>query len=164
MKMKLDLSLLINEKIPYIEVEEKINFPQSDLDSVGIRRMSEVEVEGSITKDYEDNYLLDLRIKGTMVLPCSITLVDVEVPFDLRIGEILGENDEKLENYSRIVNNTIDIFPIIWQTIVVEIPSKVISPTATFEQMSGEGWRILNEDTKDEIDPRLEKLKDLIKD
>lgn len=164
MKMNINLIDLINDRVSEIEVDGQVSFEQADLDAVGIRKMDEVLVKGNITKTYGDEFLLNLSVIGNMILPCSLTLVDVPYPFNIKIDEILSENDEDIEIYSKIINNTIDIIPIIWQNIVVEIPFKVISPDATIEQASGDGWRLLTENDEKEIDPRLEKLKDLIKD
>jgi uncharacterized protein len=55
--------------------------------------------------------------------------------------------------------------PIIWQNIVVEIPMKVVSPNLDNTKLKGDGWELLTEEEKmSEIDPRLEKLKDLLDD
>jgi uncharacterized protein len=55
--------------------------------------------------------------------------------------------------------------PIIWQNIVVEIPMRVISPNLSNVKLEGDGWKLLTEDEEnDELDPRLDKLRDLLDD
>ena len=77
----------------------------------------------------------------------------------------MSENVDNNEEYIKIINNSIDIMPIIWQNIVVEIPIKVVSPNLDDVKLEGDGWKLLKEEElNDEVDPRLEKLKDLLKD
>ena len=93
-----------------------------------------------------------------MVLPCAITLKPVDYPFSTEINgqldELLVENDKKFKN-------TIDILPIIWENILMEIPMRVVSPNAKPEKLKGEGWQFITEQ-KGNVNPELEKLKDLL--
>lgn len=130
------------------------------LKNTDIRRISPVKVEGYIFNNEED-FELNITIKGTMILPCARTLKDVEYPFSSEIDEIIGENDD---NSLEINQNRLDIFPIVWQNILVDVPLRVLAPDASDEPASGDGWRLITEDTNEEvIDPRLAKLKDYIK-
>ena len=96
-----------------------------------------------------------------MTLGCARTLVDVKYPFDINIDEVIDDNDEKSK---QIVQNRLDIFPIIWQYILVEVPLRVLAPGVKEETVEGKGWRLITEeDEKEEIDPRLAKLSDFIK-
>ena len=46
----------------------------------------------------------------------------------------------------------------------MDVPLRVLAPDASDEPASGDGWRLITEDTNEEvIDPRLAKLKDYIK-
>ena len=46
----------------------------------------------------------------------------------------------------------------------MDVPLRVLAPDAKEEPISGDGWRLITEDTnEEEIDPRLAKLKDYIK-
>ena len=109
----------------------------------------------------EEDFELNITIKGTMILPCARTLKDVEYPFSSEIDEIIGENDD---NSLEINQNRLDIFPIVWQNILVDVPLRVLAPDASDEPVEGDGWRLITEDTNEEvIDPRLAKLKDYIK-
>ncbi len=81
-----------------------------------------------------------------MILPCSITLEDVAYPFNINIDEALTEEDVKEENFIKIINKSIDIIPIIWQNIVMEVPLKVTSQKAESLKLRGEGWELIKED------------------
>ena len=68
------------------------------------------------------------------------------------------------DNSLEIIQNRLDIFPIVWQNILVDVPLRVLAPDAKEESLEGDGWRLITEDTNEEaIDPRLAKLKDYIK-
>ena len=55
------------------------------------------------------------------------------------------------------MQNRVDIFPIIWQYILMDVPLRVLAPDAQNSINGGEGWRLIEEedDKKEEIDPRL---------
>ena len=118
---------------------------------------------GEIT-DEGESFDVSLNIKCDLTLICSISLKDVKYPVDINIDEIIGENGENLEEFDKIINNSIDLLPIIWQNILMEIPMKVVSPDVKEENVYGDGWKfITNEEEEDkEIDPRLSKLKDFL--
>ena len=56
---------------------------------------------------------------------------------------------------------TIDILPIIWENILMEIPMKVISPKAKDMKTKGDGWELIT-DSKEKGNNSLAKLKDLL--
>ena len=144
--MKIDLTRLINNFVESISFDDVIEIDNEHLKRTEIRRITPVIVKGVITKNSDYTYLLSIGISGTMVLPCSITLEDVDYPFNIEINEFLDENDENNEEYIKIFENSIDIFPIVWQNIVMEIPLKVVSPNANRRNISGIGWNLISED------------------
>ncbi len=156
---------IINNIDSKIIIDEVVTIDKELIKTTEIRKLSPIRVIGSIKKDIENTYLLNITINGEMILPCSISLKDVSVPFNIEVNEILSENIDKEEEYIKIINNSIDIMPIIWQNIVVEIPIKVVSPNLDSIKLEGDGWKLLSEDELNEgVDPRLEKLKDLLDD
>ena len=68
-----------------------------------------------------------------MLLRDDITLEPVEYDFNTNIEEFLDKNQ-----------NVLDITDILWQNILVEIPSKVRSTNEDIE-LSGDGWRVISE-------------------
>lgn len=98
-----------------------------------------------------------------MVLKCSLTLEPVNYPFNIKINkklsEIIEENPEIVKNNE----NTIDIFTIIWENILVEIPMKVVSENAKGFQAEGDGWKFIpNTEESKNINSEFEKLKKLL--
>ena len=158
--MKIDLTKLIYNNLYKIPVKGEIIIPDEMLENTDIRKISKVEVEGFILNN-EEEYELDIDVSGVMILHCARTLKDVNYPFNIKINEVIGENDD---NSLEIIQNRLDIFPIVWQNILVDVPLRVLAPDAKEESLEGDGWRLITEDTNEEaIDPRLAKLKDYIK-
>ena len=158
--MKIDLTKLIYNNLYKIPVEGEIIVPDSYLKNTDIIRISPVKVSGYLFNN-EEEYELDINIKGTMILTCARTLKEVEYPFNININEIVDDNND---NSLEINQNSLDIFPIVWQNILVDVPLRVLAPDAKEENIEGDGWRLITEDTNEEvIDPRLAKLKDYIK-
>lgn len=158
--MKIDLTKLIYNNLYKIPVEGEVIIPDEFLEGTEIRKISAVKVSGFVFNN-EEEFELNINITGTMVLPCARTLKDVNYPFNIDINEIIGENDD---NSLEIIQNSLEIFPIIWQNILVDVPLRVLAPDAKEESLEGDGWRLITQDeAKEEIDPRLAKLKDYIK-
>ncbi len=149
--MQFDLNSL-NTKQKII-IDTIVNFPKEDLEKAGILNMGEVSVQGEIINNIEQT-IIKLTIKGQMTLPCNLTLEPVDYPFSLEIEENL---DEIIENSQK----TIDILPIIWENILMEIPMRVISPKAKNMKTKGEGWELIT-DSKKQANNSLAKLKDLL--
>jgi uncharacterized protein len=162
--MKIDLIRLINNFVESIDINETITFDESYLSNTDIRKLSEIKVSGSIVKTNADMFFLKLLVEGTMILPCAITLEDVNHDFALEINEVLSEIDEEDEKYLKINGNSIDILPIIWQNIVLEVPFRVVKDEEYHINKSGDGWRLMTEEEKEmeKTDSKLEDLKDLL--
>lgn len=142
-------------------VDETYSVPKEDLEHVGVTSIDDVKIEGTITLDSMQELYLDLEVKGVMIIPCAITLKPVEYPFSITIEgtleEILEETPEKTIN----CQNSLDILPIIWENILMEIPMRVVSEGAEDVKLSGDGWKFVTDDDKNE-NSELSKLKDLL--
>ena len=158
----IDITELLTSQVDSILIDETITIPSEYLENTEIRKISDVIVKGKVY--YEDlEYQVSLNIKCDLVLPCSVSLKDVDYKIDININEIISEDDEKVEKNDKIVNNCIDLLSIVWQNILVEIPLRVVSPDVKEENIYKDGWKfITNEEENEEIDPRLSKLKDFL--
>lgn len=158
----IDITELLTSQVDSILIDEIITIPSEYLENTEIRKISDVIVKGKVY--YEDlEYQVSLNIKCDLVLPCSVSLKDVDYKIDININEIISEDDEKVEKNDKIVNNCIDLLSIVWQNILVEIPLRVVSPDVKEENIYKDGWKfITNEEENEEIDPRLSKLKDFL--
>lgn len=117
----------------------------------------DVKINGEIIKNISDELEVNLSVDGVMVIPCAITLKPVKYPFSTEINEEIVEEDEKNDkNYG----NTIDIFPIIWENILMEIPMRVVSDEAKDLKLEGDGWKLITEE--EHTSSPFDELKDLI--
>lgn len=164
--MIIDLTRLVQNFTDKIEINEIINFDGTYIKNTDIRKLDNVKVVGTIIKGESNIYYLNLLVTGIMILPCAITLDDVPYQFSSEISEILSDTDENDEKYLKINGNSIDILPIVWQNIVLEVPIRVVSETAYKVNRAGDGWKLVTEEEVIEqtVDPRLEKLTDLLND
>ncbi len=142
----LDLTRLQNRLANELRYSDTITLDKSLYENTDIRNLSPVDINAYITRVTDSSYSMDLEIKGTMVLPCAITLKDVDYPFDIKTTVKVSNDDEIDEEYVKINQNSIDIISIIWQNIVLEIPLRVISEDVDDTPISGDGWKLIRED------------------
>lgn len=155
--MNVDITRLKNELEEYTLIDLEYQFSKEELENTEIIELKQVHIYGNITKNL-DNFHLDINVKGEMVLPCSISLKPVKYPFDIKIDEDFEESiQESLKN----ATNTIDIFSIIWENIVMEIPIRVVSSDLSDVKTEGDGWRLIT-NKEEKPNPELEKLKNLL--
>lgn len=112
-------------------------------------------INGDIYKTITDELAVNFSIKGIMVLPCAITLKPVEYPFNIEIDD---EINAFSDNFDKNYKNTIDIFPIIWENILMEIPMRVVSSDAKDYKPQGDGWKLI---TEEEHSSPFDELKNL---
>lgn len=129
-----------------IIIDNVIEAKEPNLMHPDLRKITPVYVTGSGYLIDEENFIFTLKAEGVMTLPCAITLEDTEYPFSIDIEIKVALALEKDEDAYELVNNYIDIEPILWQNIIAEIPIKVVSPNAFKAKRSGGGWRLLTED------------------
>ena len=147
--MLLDLTKLQNRKENELIFNEVITLDKELYKDTDIRELSSLDVSINIQRVTDSAYNMDLYIKGEMTLPCSVTLKDVKYPFEVQTEVKVSnydENDENDEEYVKIIQNNIDIIPIIWQNIVLEIPLRVVSEDISDSPVSGDGWKLIRED------------------
>ncbi len=159
--MIIDISSLKSGIFNLIEINETYNFPKEKLKNSEIIELNNVKIKGYINKNSLNDYEINIIIKGTMVLPCSITLKPVNHEFET---EIKGNLDEIFKEFGQICEKnqkTIDILPIIWENILMEIPIKVVSDDISDVKTSGNGWELITEE-EEKVNPNLAKLKDLL--
>lgn len=117
-----------------IKLENQDNTFEDDLDfseyieKTDIIRMSKVHVEGDFEIYNQEEFIFYIDITCTLVLPCAITLEEVEYEMDFSVEETLStvQNDD----FHMIDGITIDLLPIIWSNIILEKPMRVLSKNA----------------------------------
>ena len=162
--MKYDLVRLNNNIDKYISVNETYSFSEEDLSGTDLLKLENIKIEGEIFKNSLGNIELDLNVEGIMVMPCAITLKPVNYPFSIEISGEIEELMENIEENSTNFQNSIDILPIIWENILMEIPMRVVSEEAENSDITkeGEGWKFVTEE-EEERSP-LSELMDMLDD
>lgn len=124
--------------------------------------LKNARTNGRIYLNSVDEVVLECNFCGTMLIEDSISLELVPYEFNIDIEENLETIEENYEECYEKGKNTLDLKKILWQNIVLEVP---ISYTVNSDaKLNGDGWGLLNEkQVEEEIDPRLRKLKDLLK-
>lgn len=147
--MNISLIKLFSRSADRININEEIVIPEEYYTS-DIKEISPVKLNGYLYLDELDNLSIDLNVQCDLTLKSSITLNDVDFPININIDdlELDDENNKK-------ITNSIDLLPIIWQNILVEIPIRV-TDSSNDENISDKYIK------KEEIDERLSKLKDFL--
>jgi uncharacterized protein len=104
-----------------------------------------------------------LTISGSMILPCSRTLVDVNFPFEVTTTEtyLLRQTSdfESDEEIHQVQGEVVNLLPMIKEHILLEIPIQIFSDQKDAEGAApqvGKDWKVISEEEKsDQIDPRL---------
>ncbi len=154
--MNINLVKLQREK-EYLDTD--INFDSNIYHNKEILALNNMHITGSISYDSMENLCLDLNLTGNMTLNDTVTLEEINYPLDIKIKEEYELNEEFLQVYCEKEQNILDIMPILWENIVLEVPMR-LTKTQNAE-LKGEGWSLGGEKIE-EIDPRLEKLKELL--
>ena len=164
--MIIDLIKLKSGIIDQIDIDQDLEVEEKYLDNTEIIDMKKLHIIGYITKEDGDDYNLKVRVYGTMILPCSVSLKPTDYDFDFEIDDNIIELLEEIGKNVKKDEFTLDIFPIIWENILMEIPMRIVNSDIQDVKLKGDGWRVVTDDKKDSdesVNPELAKLKDLLK-
>ena len=158
--MNIDLKLLHTGNVDSIDISGKYNLDKEYYKDTDIIKLDEVVVDGKVERKYNDDEELDdyvtCSIKGKMIIPDSISLEEVEYPYEIEYEDFLGENTKKSENI-------LDIFEFLWENILLEVPLQ-FTKVRDLSKFHGDGWRLLSEEDKTlENNPFSDLLKDIEK-
>ncbi len=160
----------MKQKDGRFDFDETLSFPSEMFHNLSqINGLKDVNVTGQGRLDMKNRQLyVDFKVKGQMILPCAVSLEDVDYPFEIDSTAIFAfykpQEDEDVIEAKR---DMVDLTPVIFQEIMMDVPMRVVKEGATLKT-KGNGWKVLNEEDEsrdeDYIDPRLAKLKDYFKD
>ena len=147
--MNIDIVRLNNDIDKNILIDTTYSFSKEEMEGTDLLKLDDVKIVGELHKNVLGNIVLSVDVSGVMVLPCAVTLKPVDYPFSLVIDDEIEKLYENIEEKSINLQNTIDILPIIWENILMEIPMRVVSPDAENVKLSGDGWKLVtDEDNK----------------
>ena len=164
--MKIARADLLRAENNTISIDESIRFePEAFARMHNIRSVPDVHVSGEIHYDVvSERVYADLSVTGVMIVPCSITLEDVEVEFHSDASEQFSFVKCDDADVHETKGDVVELLPVIFQLILMEVPLKVVKP-GIGEYPQGNGWKVIKEEDlrkekEHEIDPRLAKLRE----
>ena len=130
-----------------LNTQGRVNFNiKPDMESYSseeIKSLKNIDVEGYIIDNGTEDYEIHLHITGTAITRSAINGSDVVLPLDIIYDEFINNLVEIYKNST----NTLDILPIIWENILLEIPIRAVNSQDKFESTFGDGWEVVsNED------------------
>ena len=143
-----------------IDIDEKLTLDKECYKNTSIQELKPISVKGRIFYNVSDEIELDIDVDGVMILSDSITLDPIDYPYNIHINEIISSENDEIKDYYQNSKNTLDIMPILWQNIVLEVPISITKEKDA--HLSGEGWELKNDNEKETIDPRLAELSKLL--
>lgn len=144
-----------------IEIDQDFSFGQEFIGKTAIQELNKIHAKGKIYYDVTGEIKISLTVDGKMLLLDAIDLEPIDYPFHIDILEVLRENDEYLEDNLVNLENSLDIMNFLWENIVLEVPIRVLKESNKNVSLEGEGWELIDEDTK-KVDPRLAPLAALL--
>lgn len=154
--MIIDITRLNSNIVSSIDVNFDYTFNKDELKGTELIDLN-CHVEGYIKKNSLNHLYLSISIDGVMTLPCAITLEPTEHKFSVDIDDDI----ENLIEFDKKYTNSLDIFPIIWENILMEIPMRVVSDKAKDISLEGDGWKLITDDSESSSSP-FDELKDLL--
>lgn len=154
--MIIDITKLNSNIINIIDINIHYHFSKDQLQGTDLLDL-DCDINGYITKNNLNDYHLNVNLEGIMTIRCAITLEPTEYKFQVDIDDDIDNLLENGKNYT----NSIDIFPIIWENILMEIPMRVVSDKAKDISLAGDGWKFTT-DEEDSSSSPFDELKDLL--
>lgn len=156
--MEFEIAKIRQEKL---HIDEDFTMDLNKYQNKDILGFKALHVTGDILINSADLLEINLDVKGIMILKDSVTLEEIEYPFNSEIVEEYDLDDPFFQETYQKSQNILDILEILWENIVLEVPIRV---TGTKDAtLKGEGWSLGdNEINNEEIDPRLAKLNELL--
>ncbi len=152
-----------------IKFEETIELQDLVKARDDVNAISPIKIVGSANVSKEA-IVFDININCDIGLSCALTLEKVLYPLKITTREKFVYEEHHVEEDEILISaDGLNLAPVIWQNIIVNIPTRVISKNAQHMQKSGENWMLQTEDEyyeqlENEIDPRMAVLQNFFKD
>ena len=151
--MDIDLTLLHSKTEEEISITGVYNIPDEYIDKDLVVSANNINVDGYVYLDEEDNDKIKCSIKGNIEIEDSVSLDKLDYPISIEYDDIIEENCKKSENI-------LDIFAFLWENIVLEVPLH-LTEVEDFSKYQGDGWKLVDEDElKNNNNPFSDILKD----
>ena len=101
----------------------------------------DIHVSGFILDNGTDDYEISMHITGSVILKSAVNLSKVLEKIDINYNDFVNNLVEKYKKSA----NSLDILPIVWENIVLEIPIRAVNAGDSLELSSGNGWEVISE-------------------
>lgn len=162
--MKWTRSELLKNSL-HVNFDENVEIDSSEFeDNPLINDVQDVHVYGSgFLDDENDCFYCKIYVEGVMLVPDSITGEEIEYPFSTESNEVYSFEEKEDEDVRIVSDELIDLMDAVVDDILLEVPLEV-SDVQEGEYPEGDGWKVYSEaeyqeSRKDQLDPRLAKLK-----
>ncbi|CAM3745001.1 DUF177 domain-containing protein [Hathewaya histolytica] len=170
--MKFDLIQLFNGKKEKITVHTVIEKDKLSLGEEIIDYKSPITIEGNFRKK-GNQYIFNGKFNTSLLLDCSRCLKQFEQKINMDVEEIFSK--EPIKDEKIIENNIVDLYEIVEETLVMNLPIKKLCRDTCKGLCTNCGINLntssckcseVTEDVEEQplLDPRLAKLKNLLDD
>lgn len=145
-------------------------------ESFDYHQFEDIAAKVKLTLDKKENLLeLSFKYKGNVNIPCDLTGVYFDLPIKGKLKLIVQFGEEYNDDNEEILiiphgEFQINVAQYIYETIVLSVPLKRVHPGVKDGSIDVSNYQKYvaykadEEEIQEEIDPRWEKLKDLLKD
>ena len=123
--MKWSLQQLNKYSNEYLTFQTSYTFEEYSKSVNGLISIGEVKVDGRAKCIGLDKYKFDLHICASLELEDAWTLEPVPFEIDIEVTEIF-DKDETDEDVRVIEKNTVDLYDVVWENILLEIPMRIV--------------------------------------
>lgn len=134
----MDINLITLNTKGRVDFDGEPNFESYEEES--IKGFQNLHCTGFILDNGTEDYEVNFHLTGTMILKSAINESDVDYELDIKYDDFINN---LVENYKKSAN-TLDILPILWENILLEIPIRAVNPNDQFLSTKGDGWEILD--------------------
>src|SRR5690554_1776530 len=146
--MKYYINEIIKNGNSPFEINETCDFSELISTHSDIRKISPVKITGEGRLSGE-NVIFTLNITCDIILPCALTLDDVNYHMEINTTEYFTFKQYAQEaDYDYDINIVkgayIELASVIWQNILVNVPLRVVSKNAHERiKKKGDNWQIV---------------------
>lgn len=133
-----------------------------------VRGLSKIAINGTaeVIKSRKE-IVFHLTVSGTFEMACAVSLKSVSYPFSVETVETVTYDQyaakDAYGDYHYIKGTDVDIRPLVWELIFLEIPSRVVCENLAQNEIpqSGSGWKVIDPEAPKK-DERFSKLRELL--
>lgn len=153
--MLIDITPILKGICINVNFEGNPVFDMDDLKKTDIKELKDVHVKGTLTKIEDELYTVSFSMSGTMMLEDALTLELLPYKFNIE-----DENDYEVGSYLKINENLLDIYAVLWENVVLEVPLRIVKEEKDVT-MEGNGWSLNKKSDNNSGLSELSKLLDL---